>query len=176
MDLLSNVDWGKVLLPDTSLLEIFVRGTLMYLALFVLLRLVLKREAGTVGITDLLVVVLIADAAQNGLADDYQSVSDGLLLVSTIIFWCYALDWLGYHVPALQRFVRPPPLPLVRNGRMLINNMRRELITREELLSMLRQQGVDDLDEVKVAFMEGDGRLSVITHNGKQQQQEPRRV
>ena len=60
--------------------------------MFALLRFVLKREAGTLAITDLLVVVLIADAAQNAMADDYRSVPDGLLLVATIVFWSYALD------------------------------------------------------------------------------------
>jgi hypothetical protein len=57
----------------------------------------LKREAGGVGITDMLVIVLLADAAQNAMAGEYKSISDGLVLVSTIIFWSYALDWLGYR-------------------------------------------------------------------------------
>nr|MBP7571903.1 DUF421 domain-containing protein [Acidobacteriota bacterium] len=74
-----GVDWGRVFAFDTPWLEIVVRGTAIYLGLFLLLRLVLKRQAGTVGITDLLVIVLIADAAQNAMADDYRSVPDGLL-------------------------------------------------------------------------------------------------
>jgi uncharacterized membrane protein YcaP (DUF421 family) len=56
---------------------------------------------------------------------------------------------------------------LVKNGQLLRRNMRRELITEDELLSKLRQQGVDDLSEVKEAFMEGDGQISVVTVNGK---------
>lgn len=167
MHQLFGVDWAQVFMLDTPIAEIFVRGSLTYLALFAILRFVLKREAGAVGITDLLVVVLIADAAQNAMADDYHSITDGILLVATIIFWSFALDWLGYHVPALQRFLRPPPLTLVRDGRMLRPNMRRELITEEELMSQLRQQGVDDLGEVKIACMEGDGRISVIARNGQ---------
>jgi len=74
------------------------------LALFLLLRLVLKRQSGNMGVTDLLVIVLIADAAQNAMASDYKSVPDGLLLVSTIVFWSYALDWLSYHFPRFGRF------------------------------------------------------------------------
>jgi uncharacterized membrane protein YcaP (DUF421 family) len=158
-----NLDWRVIFMPSTSPVEIFVRGTIMYLALFVMLRVVLVRQAGAVGITDLLVVVLLADAAQNGLAGGYESIADGLLLVATIIGWSYALDWLGYHVPAFQRFVRPPALLLVKDGQKQRRNMRHELITDEELMSMLREQGVDDLAKVKQAFMEGDGRLSVIT-------------
>jgi len=146
------------------LLEIVLRGTCVYLALFVLLRVVLKRETGGMSVTDLLVVVLIADAAQNAMAGDYTSVPDGLLLVATIIFWSYALNWLGHRFPRIERFIHPPPLPLIENGRMLHAKMREELITEDELKSQLRLQGVQDPGQVKGAYMEGDGRISVITH------------
>ncbi len=167
MDHLIGVDWAKTLLPDTPLLEIFLRGTLVYLALFFLLRVVLKRESGGVSITDLLVIVLIADAAQNAMADDYTSIPDGLLLVATIVFWSYALNWLGYHFPRIQRFVHPPALPLIRDGRLIRQNMAKELITEEELKSQLRLQGIEDPAEVKVAYIEGDGRVSVIARDGQ---------
>lgn len=163
-----GVDWGRVFAFDTPWLEIVVRGTAIYLGLFLLLRLVLKRQAGTVGITDLLVIVLIADAAQNAMADDYRSVPDGLLLVAVIIFWSHALDWLGYKFPVLNRLVHPPPLPLIRDGRLLRQNMRRELITEEDLLAQLREQGVLDIEDVKVACMEGDGQVSVVPFDKQQ--------
>ncbi|HWQ13166.1 MAG TPA: YetF domain-containing protein [Roseiflexaceae bacterium] len=162
-----DVDWRTVFLPSTPLLEIFVRGTVVYLTLFVLLRVVVKRQAGTVSITDLLVVVLLADAAQNAMADDYRAIPDGLLLIATIVFWSYLLEWLGYRFPAVERFVHPPALPLVREGRVLRQNMRREMITDEELMSQLREQGVDDLSQVKEAALEGDGRVSVVTRDSQ---------
>ncbi len=164
---LIGVDWGKVLLPDTPLLEIFVRGSVLYLAIFFLLRVVLKRESGGMGITDLLVIVLIADAAQNAMADDYSSIPDGILLVATIVFWSYALNWLGHRFPRIERFIHPEPLPLIKDGRMLPERMREELVTEEELKSQLRLQGVEDPAEVKAAYMEGDGRISVIERTGK---------
>jgi uncharacterized membrane protein YcaP (DUF421 family) len=157
-----GVDWGKVFLPDTPVLEIIVRGTVTYLALYIMLRLILKREAGTVGVTDLLVLVLLADAAQDAMAGGYNSLADGLLLVGTIVFWAYALNWLGYHSRFFRRFVVPPPLALVRDGKPLPRNLRRELITHEELMSQLRLQGIEDLSEVEMAQMEPDGRISVV--------------
>src|SRR3954447_9496651 len=105
-----------MLVPDTSLLEIFIRGTLVYLTLFVILRVVLKRQRGGVGFTDILVIVLIADAAQNSMAGDYTSVPDGVLLVAVIVGWAYSLDWLAYRLPLVARFVHPPSVPLVRGG------------------------------------------------------------
>ena len=81
MELFAGVDWGEVLLPRTPLLETIVRGAVTYLALFLLLRVTTKREAAGTSISTLLVLVLIADAAQNAMADDYRSIADGLLLV-----------------------------------------------------------------------------------------------
>lgn len=161
MDTLLHIDWKAVFVPTVSLLEIVLRGTVVYLLLFFVLR-VLRREAGALGISDLLVVVLIADAAQNAMSSEYKSVTEGAVLVGTIIAWDYSLDWLGYRFPALGRLLRPAPLPLVREGRALRQNMRKELISMEELMSQLREQGVEHLSEVKKCYLEGDGHVSVI--------------
>jgi len=67
-------------------LGIFVRGSLTYIMLFVILRFLLKRQSGVIGIADLLVVVLIADAAQNAMAHEYKPITEGALLVLTIVF------------------------------------------------------------------------------------------
>ena len=133
-----------------------------------MLRLILKREAGAVGVTDLLVIVLIADAAQNAMTGEYSSISAGLFLVGTILFWSYTLDWLGSRSPRLNRLLRPPPLMLVEDGKVLRRNLRRELITEEELMSEIRQAGVEDIHEVAKVYMEGDGTFSVIRKDKKE--------
>jgi uncharacterized membrane protein YcaP (DUF421 family) len=163
------IEWQTLLVPNTSLVEIFLRGSVVYLALFFMLRFLLKREAGTLSTTDLLLVVLIADASQNAMSSDYKSVPEGLLLVGTIVFWSFFFDFLGERYPVIGRLLHPPPLELVRNGRMIRNNMHKELITKEELMSQLREQGVEHLSEVKRAYMEGDGHISVIKLNGDPQ-------
>ena len=164
MDPFLGVDWQKVFVPDVPVVELVVRGTLVYLVLFAILRFMPNRQVGAVGISDLLVVVLFANAAQNAIAGEYTSITDGLILVLTIIGWSFFLNWLGYNVPAVQRLMSPPPLLLVQDGRPHYRNMRRELITEDELLRQLRQQGVDDLADVKAAYMENDGHISVVTH------------
>lgn len=97
--MLSQIDWKSIFVPDVSVLEIFLRGSMMYLAIFFLLRIVLKRQAGTLGMTDLLLITLLADASQNAMAGEYKSVPDGMVLVGTIIFWNYALTGsaLDFH-------------------------------------------------------------------------------
>ena len=163
-DFLVNVDWRAVIMPDTPLIEIFVRGTLIYLGIFILLRLGGKRDTSDLSRSDLLVLLLVADAAQNGMAADYHSVVDGLLLVATILLWTYIIDWLGYHIPAVERLLQPAPVMLVQDGQIKARNMRHELVTRSELMDALRQAGYESLSEVKDVIMEGSGNLSIIPH------------
>jgi uncharacterized membrane protein YcaP (DUF421 family) len=173
---LVDVDWRQVFGIDTPLLEIVVRGSVVYLSLFFLLRLVLRREAGGLGITDLLVIVLIADAVQNAMAGDYHSITDGLLLGSTIIFWSFALDWLAYHWAPFRRFMHPSPLPLVKDGQLLRANLRKELLTEGDIMAEMRQQGLEDLAQVKSAFLEFDGRMSIIPREAGTTQKQEHRV
>lgn len=157
-----HIDWTTMLQPDLPLLEMFIRGSLMYLGLFIMLRVILKRQSGNVSIGDMLLIVMIADAAQNGMSSDYQSVSNGLVLVGTLIFWDFTLDWLSYHSPIIARLLEPAPLQLIRNGRILRANLRREMMTEKELLGQLREHGIDAVSQVRCAFMETDGKLSAV--------------
>jgi len=156
------IDWHGMLYPSHSILEVVLRGSVMYLLLFLFMRVILKRQTGSLGVTDLLLITLLADASQNGMAGEYRSVPEGVALVLTIIFWAYALDWLSFHSEWVRRLVEPQPLLLVHNGRMLKDNMRRELVTVDELRGQLREQGIDNINEVARATIESNGSVSVI--------------
>ncbi|MES2356653.1 MAG: YetF domain-containing protein [Pseudomonadota bacterium] len=160
--------WEKIFALETPFLEIVVRGSVMYLGILLLLRSFLKREIGTVSLPDLLMIVFLADAAQNGMAGEYHSVTDGVLLVTVIIFWNFLLDKLAFHYPLIARLVHSPPVPLIRNGQLLRRNLRRESVSHEELWTHLRGHGVEHLSEVKDAYMEGNGEISVITQKKKE--------
>ena len=165
MESLFAVDWKGMFVPSLGLLEIILRGSLMYLALFAILRFIARRQAGRFGPADLLVIVLIADAAQNGLGD-YASVSEGVVLVLTIVAWEYTIDWAAWRFPKLRPILTAPSVKLVENGAVVEDAMRREMLTDEELMSQLRQNGIERLDDVRVARLEGDGRLSVLKQTG----------
>ena len=156
-----DINWTEMWIPSLSLFEIFIRGSVVYLALLLYFRL-LRRGAGGIGLTDVLVIVLVADATQNAMANEYNSITEGLMLVATIGFWETLLDWLGHRYAFIERLLRPAPLLLVRGGRLMRENMKKEMITEDELMSQLREQGVDDLCQVTKCYLEGNGHLSVI--------------
>lgn len=157
-----SVGWEEMFVPSLGLLEVILRGTLMFFALFAILRFVGRRQVGQLGAADLLVMVLIADAAQNAMGGEYKSVTEGTLLVLTIVFWDYAIDWLAFRFPALRHILQLPPITLVADGKPVDRNLQSELMTMDELMSQLRQQGIDSLEAVKKALLEGDGHVSVI--------------
>ena len=156
------MDWGEIFGVSVSPWELIIRGTAMYLFLFVVFRVVIRRRIGAVGMADHQILVIIADAAQNGMSGEYRSVTEGAILVGTIIAWNVLIDWLNYRVPALQRWLEAPPLLLVRDGQLIHRNLRHEFVTEDELKSKLREKGVKDVGEVAEAHMESDGTVSVI--------------
>lgn len=84
------------------------------------------------------------------------------MLVATVLFWTYAVEWLGHRLPAIDRLIREPKLKLIENGRVLRRNMRAELVTTEELMAQLREKGLEHCKDVAAAYMEADGRISII--------------
>ncbi|MEO8805020.1 MAG: YetF domain-containing protein [Burkholderiaceae bacterium] len=153
---------------SVSPLELIVRGSAMYWFLFLVFRFIMRRDVGAVGIADVLLLVLIADAAQNAMAGGYTSITEGFVLVSTLLGWNYALDRLAYYSPAVRKFTEPKPLLLVEGGRVLARNLRREFITRDDLDAQLRQNGVSSLEDVKAAYLESDGKFSVVLRTPRQ--------
>lgn len=166
MTLPAGVDVAELFGLSTPFFEIIVRGSVVYWFLFAVFRFVIRRDVGAVGLADVLIIVLVADASQNAMAGEYTSISDGLILIATLIGWNLLLDWLAFRFRRVRRFAEPASLLLVLNGRLLPKNMRKEFITEEELWSQLRQQGVQRLSEVRAVYLEPDGNFSIITQDG----------
>ena len=156
------MDWGQIFGISVSPWELIIRGTAMYVFLFLVFRVVVRRRVGSVGMADILVLVIIADAAQNGMSGEYRSVTEGAILVATIIAWNVLADWATYKSEWMQSILEPPPLLLIHNGRLLHRHLRMEFLSESELRSKLREHGVTDFREVQKAFMESDGQISVI--------------
>jgi uncharacterized membrane protein YcaP (DUF421 family) len=158
------------------LAELMLRGTLVYWLLFLIFRFVLRRDVGAVGIADILLLVIVADAAQNAMSGGYDTFAEGAVLVLTIVAWNWLLDVLSFRFAIVRRFANPSRLTLVQRGVPQRRNMRREFITIEELLEKLREQGIEKLTDVKAAYLEGDGQISVIRNADSSARKPPSRA
>lgn len=159
--LLVGIDWEKMFVPSMSLWEIILRGTLTYWFCFLYIRF-FRRGAGQLAISDLLLITLISDASQNAMAGEYTSVTEGFVLVGMLVFWDYSINWLGYRSVFFSKIGEPEPVLLIKNGVMQRQNMKKEMITTDELTGMLREQGIDNLEDVKTCYIEGSGNISVV--------------
>ncbi len=153
--------WEPVFTLETPLFELIARGSVLYAIILVLMRVMPRRTGGELATMDLVFVVLIAQAAATALGD-YTSVADAAVVVTTFMVWNYLLNALSFRFRAVERLVSARPLPIVRDGRLLWRNMRSEFITEGELMDHLRRTGIEDVSEVHAAYVEGEGRITVV--------------
>ncbi|SHI35225.1 DUF421 domain-containing protein [Pollutimonas bauzanensis] len=162
-----DVEWSSLFELTMPPLEIVVRGTLVYWFIFLLLRMAGRRDLGSIGISGILLLVLIADAAQNAMAADYKSVGEGMILIATLVFWSVAVDRVSYYVPATRPLLAPQRICLIKDGVMQRRGMRKEYVTEDELMAELRLQGIDDIAQVRRAYIEEAGDVSVLRYAKK---------
>lgn len=146
------VDFEKLFKIETPILELMIKGSVIYLGILLLFRVLPRRTGGEMAMMDLIFVLLIAEAATHSLGG-YSSVTEGFIVIITMMTWNYLFNFLSYHIPFVEKMVSPPPLQVVKKGKMLKRNMRREYLTEEELTDHLRLEGIDDVAEVKAAYV-----------------------
>lgn len=160
------VDFEKLFKIETAIPELIIKGSIMYLGILLLFRVLPRRTGGEMAMMDLIFVLLITEAATHSLGG-YSSVTEGFIVIVTMMAWNYLLNYLSYHIPFVEKMVSPPPLQIIKNGKLIKRNMRREYLTEEELTDHLRLEGIDKVDNVKAAYIEGDGNISVIAKKKK---------
>jgi uncharacterized membrane protein YcaP (DUF421 family) len=153
--------WSDLFVVETPVLELVVRGTILYFTIVVLMRFMPRRTGGELATMDLIFLLLIAEAASNAFGE-YTSISEGLVLVLVLMGWNFIINAASYRFRFIEKLVSSPPIQVIRDGRMLRRNMRREFLTEEELMSSLRQQSIASVEEVKAAYIEGEGALTVV--------------
>ena len=163
---MGSLDLDAVFGMTLPIVELFVRGSVMFWFLVLVFRVVLRRDVGSMGITDFLFVVLLGDAAQNGMIGEATSATDAIVLISTLVFWNVLIDWATWRFAFVERLFAARRLCLVKNGRLNRRNMRREFISDAELMSKVREQGLEDLSGVKLMYLESDGEISLIRKPG----------
>ncbi len=159
---LAPSDWGRVLLPQGPLLELLVRPTLIYFFLLACLRLFARREVSKLGLSDLLILFLLATAVRHGLTGRYTGVGDALIIAATLMCWDWLLNWAAFRSLKVRWLVRGSAIQVVRDGSIVEENARSQRLTRDDILEKVREHGVGSIAEVREAYIEPDGKFSVI--------------
>ena len=149
-------------IPDLPVLEKIVRAAAVYLFLLVGLRLTGKRQMGQMSAFDLVVLLIISNVLQNAMIGNDNSVLGGFLGAATILLLNYGVTRLAFSRRGLERLIEGAPTLLIHNGKVIEANLRRKLLTRDELMAGLRRQGIMAVEEVHVALIEETGTITAV--------------
>lgn len=147
-------------------MDIVTRAILAFAFLFLLLRVIGRRELSSLEPFDLILLVVIGDLVQQGVTQSDYSFTGIFLAVGTFAVLVVLVSFLGARVPRLRPMLEAGPLIIVQDGEVIEKNLRRERMTAEEVAAEARQQQIASLDEVAWAVLEGNGRISFVTRSG----------
>lgn len=153
----------NILIPDISLAEKFIRSVAVYLFLLVAFRMAGKRQLAQITSFDLVVLLIISNVVQNAVIGNDNSLGGGLFGATVIFVLNAGVAWLTFRFKQVERLVEHTPTVLVKGGRILRENLRRERLSMPEFRAALRRNGVVSLRNVRYVILEEDGHITVLT-------------
>jgi uncharacterized membrane protein YcaP (DUF421 family) len=143
-------------------MDIVLRGVAIFFFLYVLMRVIGRRELSTLEPFDLILLIVLGDAVQQGLTQDDYSLTGAFLAIGTIAMLQLGMSFVNFKFPKLRPIIDGEPIVMVQDGKPIEKNMRRERLTMEDLRSAMRGEGLASLDGVAWAVMETSGKISFI--------------
>ena len=138
------------------------RAFFMFVYLIILFRLLGKRQIGQLNIFDLAAIMGVANAVQNGMTMGSGNLSIGILAVLVLLLTGRLLASFVTREPRIENRIIGSPAILMSDGKMLKENMRRELVTEDQLLATMREHGLTKPGDVRMAVLEVDGSISIV--------------
>ena len=147
-------------------MDLALRAIFLFFFVFALTRVIGRRELSALEPFDLILLIVLGDAIQQGLTQDDYSVTGAVIVVGTIALLQVGVSYFGFRFPKLRPLLEGDPIVIVQDGKALEKNMRRERLAVEEVLEEARQQAqISSLDEIEWAILETSGNISFIKKN-----------
>jgi uncharacterized membrane protein YcaP (DUF421 family) len=143
-------------------MDIVLRGIFIFFVLYLLMRVIGRRELSSLEPFDLILLVVLGDAVQQGLTQDDYSLTGALLAIGTIAMLQLGVSYANFRFPRLRPLLDGEPIVVVRDGKPIDRNLRRERVTLDDLTSAMRQQNIAHIDDVQWAVMETSGAISFV--------------
>ena len=153
--------------PQVDVLELIVRGVVVYLVLFALLRFIGKKHVGELSPFDLVVLLIISETVDGSLIGDDHSLTGGLISAATLVVLVQIVGFFTWRFRNVEKFVDGVPRILVRHGEVRDSVLKEEQITRAELAEVLRREGCSALTKVRFAMLETDGSITLAHRESK---------
>jgi uncharacterized membrane protein YcaP (DUF421 family) len=147
-------------------MDIVLRASLMFFILYILLRVLGKRELSQMTPFELVTLIVLGDLIQQGVTHNDFSLTGATLAITTFAFWGLVMSWGSYLSPRLERLLEGEPRVIIRHGELLRENLRRDRLTRAEVESEMRLAGIARIADVDWAILETNGKISFISRGG----------
>jgi len=155
-------DWQGLWTPDLNPFEVMFRATAVYLFAQLVLRLAGRKEFGRSSTFDIVLLLIISVCLRKSIIADDDSLSTAFLALGTLAMWDRFFSWLSMRSHKAEQVLVGRPVELVREGRVNEANLRKSLMSREELLSRLREHGTESIRKVRLAYLEPDGKVTFM--------------
>jgi uncharacterized membrane protein YcaP (DUF421 family) len=143
-------------------MDLVIRATIIFFFIFMVTRIGGRRELTTLDPFDLILLVVLGDLVQQGITQSDQSVTGTLIVISTITLLTVAVSWSSFRFRGLRLMTEGEPIVLVKDGRLVERNLKRERLTPGDVEEGARLQQVASLEEIRWALLEKDGSITVI--------------
>lgn len=147
-------------------MEIIVRASLVYLFLWVVMRAIGKRDLAEMNPLDMVLLVVIGDLVQQAVTAEDTSLVGAALAVGTMALWVLVFSYTSWRWPRSRKLIEGLPVVVVRDGRLVEEALSIERLPSDEVYQAARQQGIDDLAQVRIALLEPGGTISFIRVQG----------
>ena len=147
-------------------MDLAIRTFVIFWFIFLLTRIIGRRELSSLEPFDLILLIVLGDAIQQGLTQDDYSVTGAFIAVATIAAMQIGVSYLAYRFGRFRRVVEGEPIVIVQDGEIIERNMRRQRLTPDEVAEEARQQQIASLDEIQWAVLETSGQISFIKKSG----------
>lgn len=152
-------------LPQVSPLETILHAIVIYLFIFIALRLMGRYELAQISPIDLVLLLIISESISNALAEGDPSLGTALISATTLLSLTFVISVLKYRYPFFRKLTGSTPKKIIDHGKADRQVMRRELMTMDDLMGELRENGIDDIKKVKEAYIEEDGSVSALMYD-----------
>ena|ERR1051326_4135885 len=143
-------------------MDIVIRAVVLYAFVVLLMRVIGRRELSTLGPVDLVLLIVLGDAIQQGLTQDDYSVTGAIIAVSTIGALQLVSSFISFRFRRARRILEGDPIVIIQDGKIIDRNMRRERMTPDEIAEEMRMQQIGSFDDVEWAIVENNGTISFV--------------
>jgi uncharacterized membrane protein YcaP (DUF421 family) len=142
--------------------DIVLRAVIVFCFLLLLTRIIGRRELSSLQPFDLILIIILGDAVQQGLTQDDYSLTGAFLAIGTIAVLQVFVSWIGFRFPRARPVLEGTPIVVVEDGAVIERNAKRERLSVDEIREAARLQGIGHLDEVRWAVLETNGQITFI--------------